>query len=658
MPRAPASAAKRQRLTLGQLSSYDDIVTDALVDHTFYWTTIPKNRTSYHPSRYIREADITKIIQAHLIASPDINLAEEKLLATDGLKRYFNSLKTPKEKDDFKCHMRRYMSIYLPDCPFEVNATNRYTIVTAEASISARRFIKRNEPIKYLSGIQVVISPEEEADMASRKKDFSLVVSSRSKSTSLFMGPARFANHDCNANARLVTRGQAGIEIISCRDIEVGEEITVTYGENYFGEDNCECLCQSCEASQVNGWSNTDGPSVKISIEESAGSAQGYSLRRRRRDDSTAGPASRTPSVTPDIRPRVLKSRRSHRNIGDRASTVDSTHIDQTESAGLATNRKRDAAALGTPPFTPFKKQKTTHHPDAIDINFGTSSSSGSPEPGLRGSSESDVGSGNITEVTSPEAETPGALIPSPEPTPIKGAALKEDGQGQTTAVASDEASVLPTIETPQTQSQMFFNTSERDTAVGALDAADMPAAHATPSKVSAQQQTLPPVTPDCGSVPKAKKGKRATKASPPVATQRQRVPGDYTLTPLLLSEPETAWIHCTNCTTAFVQRNSYYTKANCPRCERHSMLYGYIWPKTEPSGPRDKEQRITDHRLIHRYLPSEEEAKIRGRKHWKERLGDTRDSSALEDSRAEGSDSGTRRSGRARRATAKAERE
>lgn len=603
------------------------------------------------------------------------------------MKRYFNSLKTPKEKDDFKSHMRRYMSIYLPDCPFEVNATNRYTIVTAEASITARRFIKRNEPIKHLAGIQVVISPEEEADMASRKKDFSLVVSSRSKSTSLFMGPARFANHDCNANARLVTRGQAGIEIISCRDIEVGEEITVTYGENYFGEDNCECLCQSCETNQVNGWSNADGPSVKISIEDSAGSARGYSLRRRRRDDSTAASASRTPSITPDIRPRVLKSQRSHKNLGERASTVDSTHIDQSDSPSLATNRKRGTATLGTPPITPYnKKQKTAHLPEAIFLQFESSSSSVTPEPRLCGSSEPDVGSGNLTEATSPEAETPGALILSPEPTPMKGPAPKEAGEGvkgqevddavvsQDTAAPSDEATVLPTTETPQvldaaaSQPRPATPTallSKAGSDEDAPEVADIAAVHATPFTTKVQQQTQPPVTPDCNSLPKAKKGKKTTRASSPVAMQRQRVPGDYTLTPLLLSEPETAWIHCTNCTTAFVQRNSYYTKANCPRCERHSMLYGYIWPKTEPAGPKDKEERITDHRLIHRFLPSEEEAKVRGRKHWTERLGGTRDSSTAEEPRGrrgrveedEGSDSGIRRSGRARRSTAKVER-
>jgi histone-lysine N-methyltransferase SUV420H len=81
------------------------------------------------------------------------------------------------------------------------------------------------------------------------------------------------------------------------------------------------------------------------------------------------------------------------------------------------------------------------------------------------------------------------------------------------------------------------------------------------------------------------------------------------------------AWIHCKNCTTAFIQKDAYYTRANCPRCERHSKLYGYIWPKTEPAGPKDDEERILDHREVHRFLDPEEEAKIRGRKFWKEKL-------------------------------------
>jgi histone-lysine N-methyltransferase SUV420H len=81
------------------------------------------------------------------------------------------------------------------------------------------------------------------------------------------------------------------------------------------------------------------------------------------------------------------------------------------------------------------------------------------------------------------------------------------------------------------------------------------------------------------------------------------------------------AWIHCKNCNTAFVQKDAYFTKANCPRCERHSKLYGYIWPKTEPAGPWDDEERILDHREVHRFLDPAEEAKVRGRQYWKDRM-------------------------------------
>jgi histone-lysine N-methyltransferase SUV420H len=152
------------------------------------------------------------------------------LLALPGLKKFSHSLKTDKEKDDFRKHLRKYINIYLPDCPFEVSSTNRYTVVTQEASVTARRYIKKGEVVKYLCGIQVIMTEEEEEHIKSSRRDFSIVVSSRNKSASLFLGPARFANHDCDANSRLMTTGSAGMEIIAVRDIEIGEEITVSYG--------------------------------------------------------------------------------------------------------------------------------------------------------------------------------------------------------------------------------------------------------------------------------------------------------------------------------------------------------------------------------------------------------------------------------------------
>ncbi|AEO68719.1 uncharacterized protein THITE_42348 [Thermothielavioides terrestris NRRL 8126] len=614
MPRAPAAAAKRQQLTFSQLALYDDILTDALVDHVYYWTTVPKNRPSYRPSRGIREEEIAKIIQTHLIVNPDLAIAEEALLATEGLKKFCNSLKTAKEKDDFKAHLRRYMSMYLPDCPFEVNATNRYTISTYEASITARRPIKRNEVIKYLAGIHVTVTPEEEAQLAVWGKDFSLVVSSRSKLTGLLMGPARLANHDCAANARLVTRGQAGIDIVACRDIAVGEEITVTYSESYFGENNCECLCQTCEDNLANGWRPQDGEaSVQKSIEEDlAVAGQGYSLRRRRRDDSSSCAGSRSSSVTPDIRPRILKGARSQKMLGDRASTTDSADPDRPDACGATGKRKRGAAALDTPPVTPAKRVKTTHH-EILPIPLPPAMTRGSSTTELsRLSVSSEEGSGNFTEATSPGSEKPGVptCIPSPDLSPVKQVAEVGSPPGdqrllEPVAGVSDDGgsqAVLPTTELKKPGEDAGEDQDVPRTAT--LTEETQPVAQlvpaATPAAKSMTSSTLPSTQP----------------------ARRRRVPGDYTLTPLLLSEPETAWIHCTNCGGAFVQKDAYYTRSNCGRCERHSKLYGYVWPKTAPAGKADKEERVLDHRTINRFLAPEDEARVRGRKHWRERLG------------------------------------
>lgn len=669
--------AKRQQLTLAQLAAYDDILTDALVDHTYYWTTVPKNRTTYHPSRGVREEEISKLIQQHIIIDEDLTTAEEKLLATGGLRKFCNSLKTPKEKEDFRSHLRRYMSIYLPSCPFEVNATNRYTIVSFEASITARQYIKRNETIKYLAGIQVVITPEEEADMALRKKDFSLVVSSRTKSTSIFMGPARLCNHDCDANARLVTRGQAGIEIIACRDIEVGEEITVTYGENYFGDDNCECLCHTCEANLANGWKTED---ANIALEKSVedDGARGYSLRRRRRDESACDVASRASSATPDIRPRILKRARSSRMLGGRASNVGSAAPEPALSSGSFGDRKRDSRALATPPVTPAKRQKlseTQYEIIAVGLSPESSRESSEPDSGQSsGQSETSNGEAVLTDATTPTPGdgSPGPIIYSPKPTRIERSieVLKQEDTVDSILVQQVSQHIpeyvgKPTNTNIQTDTPPSSN-AELDAidmgltvfatppsavrgpevmTVGFLDNQETPTKGQSPvcSDSPAEVELVPssvldpvPATPTvpikrrpgrpCKSEAQKEAGQpspsaRASEPSPPPKNPRQRIPGDYTLTPLLLAEPEMAWIHCKNCNTAFVQKDAYFTKANCPRCERHSKLYGYIWPKTEPAGPWDDEERILDHREVHRFLDPEEEAKARGRQYWKDRM-------------------------------------
>ncbi|ROV98409.1 hypothetical protein VMCG_07168 [Cytospora schulzeri] len=691
-----SSGAKKHALTLAQLSSYDDILTDALVDRAWYWTTIPKNRNSYHPSRGVKEEEITKIIQNHLIRDPDIDVAEAKLLATEGLKRFHNGLRSLKEKADFKQHLRRYMQIYLPDCPFEVSSTNRYTVTTHEASIVARRIIRRNEKIKSLSGIQVVITPQEEEALSSRKKDFSIVVSSRNKLTSLFMGPARFANHDCGANAKLVITGQAGIDIVAVRSINVGEEITVTYGENYFGEGNCECLCRTCEQKLVNGWKQPDGVvPVKKSIEDDMLAAQGYNTRGRRRYDR-GDSSSRTPSITPDMRPKVLKSKIQRLRGGDRASTTESS---LAEGPSNASKRKRDPDSLATPPITPAKKQKSARYEiqpiPSLITERGHSSDAESAD--VISASVSSNGEAMLTDVTTPDDTTdpadvprnhtpvsqdidnlkqehdaeqlpsgglqnvapfPGSTNAAPAPVPLLQTPARPRGLAINDILNTPSEAATPDARTPTNRFAIAFQIHHAGQPVEAGEAeiddeqaaeAELsPSPHSAVASESGESSVVvgTSVEPDAPTKrgrgrprkhPKAEMSpvrKAPAPAPKPVPTPvvariepvRQpspalssaptthREPGDYELTPRLLSEPDMAWVRCMVCTNAFVQQNAYYTRSSCPRCERHSKLYGYVWPKTEREGPWDKEERVLDHRTVHRFLALDQELLARGR--------------------------------------------
>lgn len=302
---------RRERLTLAKLASYDDVATDALVDHVrllltfgtrvhdanhfflqaYFWTTTRKNRNKYGPARGIHDDDVGHILLHDVVVAKDIPTAERKLLELPGLRKYLANLPSPREKEWFRRHLRKYIQMYHPDCPFEVTTTNRYIITQHEAAICARKFIKAGQEIKYLAGTLVAMTKEEEMDLGLTRKDFSVVMSSRRKTPSFFLGPARFANHDCDANGRLVTRGTEGMSVMATRDIHEGEEITVSYGEDYFGIDNCECLCMTCEHSVRNGWSpqvESDENSKEnspVPLDE-AGLVERDSGRKKRRRDS------------------------------------------------------------------------------------------------------------------------------------------------------------------------------------------------------------------------------------------------------------------------------------------------------------------------------------------------------------------------------------
>ncbi|KAJ2853529.1 histone lysine methyltransferase Set9, partial [Coemansia asiatica] len=136
-----------------------------------------------------------------------------------------------------------------------IGQTDRYKVVTgqSEAKVVATKRYTLGMVISLCSGSVARLSDSEIERMENEKVDFSVMWWSKKKSMCLFLGPARFVNHDCDSNCRFTALGSDAIGFQALRTIEPGEEITTHYGSCYFGDNNCECLCATCE-KYSRGW--------------------------------------------------------------------------------------------------------------------------------------------------------------------------------------------------------------------------------------------------------------------------------------------------------------------------------------------------------------------------------------------------------------------
>jgi histone-lysine N-methyltransferase SUV420H len=542
--------------------------------------------------------------------------AVQGLLALPGLRKFMASLKDEKDQEQFKRHLRRYVNIYMPDCPFEVTSTNRYTITEHEASITARRDINPREEIKYLTGVQVAMTEEQEQKLELARKDFSLVISSRKKTRSLFLGPARFANHDCDANAKLSTKGYDGMQIVAVRPIETGEEITVSYGEDYFGDDNEECLCHTCESRQQNGWAP---------------------MKRVEKDDESE--AEEEVVVVAEVKEQELASEAVQDTDSSGTKRPRESLEDESEEASSPSKRIRteETASTETPAISPPTISPTTTSPPggslpvssiedpANNLATPTQDTNAVPDQQLDGLPQM-----SLDETSSSRGTTPQSLMNALSPKSAQSTdatSADEDGPSESASkitvnpavidknpnlgVATIKAETMTTTVNAPWLSQLADDTMSELSELSSSYEFDSeheqivkrkvrPSLRTTRSKSSHEHQnrigTPISTTPEDGWV------------------ENSRKPGDYMTSSSCLAVKYSKWVECQNCDATFVQTKDGYnsTLKQCPRCERHSWLYGFAWPKTDREGKHDKEERINDRRELHRFVDANEERQLK----------------------------------------------
>ncbi|KAK0461189.1 uncharacterized protein EV420DRAFT_1530813 [Desarmillaria tabescens] len=256
-------------MNMSDLSKDDDFLSHLLVEK-LGTGAVPLLVHKMDSSRRLPKCDaqqLLKIVRRLVAVKGPVQVATrqavDELLLLGPIRYYFESEGYSKhQRNAFATHASRYFELYHPSGSIEISHTSRYSHRTgkSELCILATRNLPTGTVITELKGSMANLSEEEDRELkrtdlvnSDIRRDFSVIHSKSMKKNHLFLGPARFVNHDCDNNCELFREGRY-ITFRTLRPIAIGEEITAHYGDSYFGRRNKHCLCETCEKKGRGGY--------------------------------------------------------------------------------------------------------------------------------------------------------------------------------------------------------------------------------------------------------------------------------------------------------------------------------------------------------------------------------------------------------------------
>nr|XP_046256833.1 histone-lysine N-methyltransferase KMT5C-like [Scatophagus argus] len=234
---------RRTRMNFMELCETDDLTTALVLDPLLGFNTRKMNVT---PLPEIHCWDILKETLLSFRRTHDFNATFEALTAGKLAGDYFNDLGSHRQ-ELLRQHVCRYLSAFLLDSGVTIDSTYRYSSETNGAKVTSTRHWFSGQRIKVLMGCIAEVSASDQAVLKAGVNDFSMMYSLRKQCDQLWLGPARFINHDCHPNCKFLAREMNVVFVEVIRPILPGEEITCFYGACFFGERNEMCECYTCE---------------------------------------------------------------------------------------------------------------------------------------------------------------------------------------------------------------------------------------------------------------------------------------------------------------------------------------------------------------------------------------------------------------------------